>query len=63
MLKKSPSATPKIGQELYLKGRVSAVNTEIENFPRVTIKLNRYDYPITLVWYEPDRDDSVLLAS
>ena len=50
---------PVVGQQVFLKGRITKVDDETGVFPEVTIKLERYDYPITIRWLNPDRDDSI----
>ena len=58
---RSRSHLPKVGQEVFLKGRVTKVEDkiDIDVLPQVTIKLERYDDPITIRWLNSERDDSI----
>ena len=55
MSKKQPQpGKPHVGGRVYLGANIKWVGKENLGFQQVTLKLDKYDYPITIVWSEPD---------
>jgi hypothetical protein len=45
---------PYVGMRLFLGGEVTRVEEESGGVQRVTVTLDTYSYPITIIWREPD---------
>jgi hypothetical protein len=48
------SRPPKVGQRVTLEGKVTRIDDSLEGFERVSIKLDSYEYPITIIWGDRD---------
>ena len=59
MPKKPLSGSPRVGQRIYLGGDIKWVGQDNLGFQQVTVRLDKYDYPITITWSEPDGEKIV----
>ena len=53
------SIKPQMGHRIWLGGEIITVIAAIHGPSRVTIKLDAYPTPVTIIWTEPD-DNSIV---
>jgi hypothetical protein len=53
------TSKPQMGRRIWLGGEIVTVIGAIHGPSRVTIKLDSYPSPLTILWAEPD-DDSIV---